>query len=263
MNDLISPLYSTLPENLSGIIEHAVHQGLAACPSVPVVFFRADDIGVPSRLFSAMIELFLRYQVPLNLAVVPSWLTQPRRDSLFKITRASSLFCWHQHGWRHMNHEKKGKKQEFGDSREHKEITSDMAKGKKRLQHLLGNAFTPFFTPPWNRCGQKTLDSLITLNYSGLSRSGGAQPIPEEPLLEFGINVDLHTRKERRPDESLRKLLDEIRTTLAAGRSGIMLHHQRMNENSIIFLDMLLNSLVQTKQVQFHHFASITGNTLP
>ncbi len=247
-----------LPE-LETRLKNAVEQGLAGGAGNASLFFRADDIGVPSPMFSAMVNLFSQYKIPLNLAVVPSWITTTRYQQLQKSTRGLSLFCWHQHGWRHRNHEIEGKKQEFGDSRTMDQLEMDIVKGRDRLRETIGHEFYPVFTPPWNRCGEKTLDILLKLGFSGVSRSIGATPVVESPLNDFQINVDLHTRKEENHAASFEKLCFEIQHSISSGTSGIMLHHQRMNENSLRLLEILLKIVYESENLQTLDFRKMAA----
>ncbi len=229
---------------LSTVLERGV-----ACALQPNVFFRADDIGVPSKNFSRMMDLFIQYRVPLCLAVVPAWLTTCRWDFMENmIAGHEDLFCLHMHGWRHINYETKGKKQEFGPSRSPHEIFHDLRMGKIRLESIMKDNFFPFFTPPWNRCSSETMQGLKQMGFYGISRSHGATPIVPEKLLEFPINVDLHTRKEKSSHQGWQNLFREIELGLESGVCGIMLHHMRMNDHAFIFLEHLLNliNLIKT-----------------
>lgn len=257
MNSSPSSLYSKNILDVKKRLHSVIEEGLADGNGNAVVFFRADDIGVPSRMFAEMISLFLKYQVPLCLAVVPAWLTESRWRSLQHAAGKSSLFCWHQHGWIHKNHEPSGKKQEFGESRSAKELRHDLLRGKTRLSSILGNEFYPVFTPPWNRCGQTTLDILENLEFHAISRSSGAAPQVSEYFKDIQVNVDLHTRKEKDPQSSVDQLLLELRNSLSSGASGIMLHHQRMNQHALSFLELLLRSLSSFRQIQHLHFQDL------
>ena len=219
------------------------------------VFFRADDVAVPGANFVRLMDLFIRYRVPLCLALVPAWLTKGRWQELERIGRsAASLWCWHQHGWRHVNHERAGKKQEFGPSRPLLNIKEDLIRGKDRLQDLMGKAFYPVFTPPWNRCDGRTLTLLKELNYRAVSRFRGSAPKPPEGLPDFAVNVDLHTRKEDKLADPWADLFSDIGTALSQRHCGIMIHHQRMNEAAFVFLEVFLQSLLRQKRLQLVHF---------
>ena len=238
---MISSLYKKLPQDTEQQLRHAIERGLENGQGEAEIFFRADDIGVPGKQFSQLIQLFLDHHLPLCLAVVPTWLTTERFQILQKVTgKDSSQWCWHQHGWLHRNHESSGKKQEFGPGRPPEKQLEDLNKGKERLFNIMGDSFAPFFTPPWNRCSLETLQGLQELNFSAVSRSHGAKPLPPPGLPDLQVNIDLHTRKEVDPEISLKSFLEELEQGIAAGSGGIMIHHQRMNRAAFDFLALLL-----------------------
>jgi hypothetical protein len=171
--------------------------------------------------------------------------------------KAPSLWCWHQHGWRHVNHEPEGKKQEFGPSRTSLRIRDDLIRGKQRLQTVMGDAFSPVFTPPWNRCDQQTLWLLRELKYSAVSRSPGAVPPSPDGLPDFAVNVDLHTRREALPLLGWEGLFSEMGSALAQGFCGIMIHHQRMNGEAFVFLEILIQALLKQRRVSLVHFTDL------
>lgn len=210
------------------------------------LFFRADDIGVPSRNFSRLTSLFSQNTIPLGLAVVPTWMTQSRWDhfqSIPEIHGKKRLWCWHHHGWRHMNHEPKGKKQEFGPSRSEHEVMKDLKRGKERLKTILGKQFIPIFTPPWNRCSEGCMRILNNLGYKGISRFDNAKPAAPDGLKDISVNVDLHTLKAPDPASEWTLLMRQLEGAVGSGWCGIMIHHQRMNDNAFLFLEWLFQEL--------------------
>jgi len=222
------------------------------------LFFRADDIGVPSRLFHQLIQLFQRHQHPLCLAVVPCWLTLKRYAAIRNITgNDNTLWCWHQHGRLHKNFEPSGKKQEFGPARSKDIIKGELTRGRERLRSLMGERLSPFFTPPWNRCSLDTAEALSELGFLAISRSVGVRPDLSPILPDIQVNVDLHTRKEATVEESLQNMLMELEKSIAGGRCGIMLHHQRMNSRAFLLLDLLLDHLVQQPQIAPRRFEEL------
>ena len=244
----ISKLWHSAPHDLASRLERCIAESLGqeSAQTPAHIFFRADDIGVPGKQFKQLIDLFKHYQAPLSLAVVPAWLTPMRWSALMKNCRdTSSLWCWHQHGWRHKNHEKHLKKQEFGPSRSTAEIESDIIRGRKRLGSLMKAHFYPVFTAPWNRCSGETLELLKNLGYRAVSRYQGARPISPKGMPDIPVNVDLHTRKETRSEDGWKNLFAELGAGLSSGFCGIMIHHQRMNDAAFVFLDSLLGHLMQ------------------
>jgi peptidoglycan/xylan/chitin deacetylase (PgdA/CDA1 family) len=227
------------------------------------LFFRADDVAVPGKNFSRLMDLFAKYGVPLSLAIVPAWLTPPRWQYLNSFEKKNPFrWCWHQHGWRHANHETEGKKQEFGDARSLAQITQDIARGKHRLEQLMAGAFYPVFTPPWNRCSADALQALKALGYAAVSRSPGSKPRAPRGLPDFSANLDLHTRKERDPAAGWHNLLRELEQAVASGFCGIMLHHQLMNPAAFDFLEILLKALTKTPAIQIMNFKGLVGRKI-
>ncbi len=226
----------SLPENT----EYKLRSILSAHRETPVLF-RVDDIGgANDQVIGTLLELFRTYSTSLNLAVVPTWINESTWKSYSDYELESSLWCWHQHGFAHINHQKAGKKSEFGSARTCTEIKTDLENGNKHLKSIMGNAFTPIFTPPWNRCSKETLDALVQLNFSASSRSSDPKKILTQNLPEFPINIDLHTRKETNAELSWKNLYEEILNAGSGEYMGFMLHHLVMNKTGFKFLEILL-----------------------
>jgi len=247
---IISPCWQASPSALASSVSH-LENLLQHAPDETELFFRADDIGVPSKNCRHMLALFARHHIPLHLAVTPAWLSETRWQILREWAgKEDSLWIWHQHGWRHQNHQKSGKKGEFGQDRSSEAKQADIIKGREKLIGLMGTDFAPVFTPPWNRFDTVTGGILAEAGYRAVSRSVGEMkkvPLPA-CLPDYAINVDLHTRSEALPQNGLQTLLDEFRQAMDSGRIGIMLHHQRMNDASFSFLDSLLSLAKKIKR---------------
>lgn len=259
-----SALWRLPPEDLQRDIHQRVRDAVSSNAYPGLVFCRADDVAVPSKHFSYMIAVFKRRRVPLSMGVVPTWLTRKRWEALRSVTGDDpALWCWHQHGYQHKNHEAEGKKCEFGAARPTAAIRRDLRRGRDRLSDIMGPAFFPAFTPPWNRCGTSTLVLLKEMGYYVVSRSKGAAPAPPRGLADFSVNVDLHTRKESDPETGRRNLLNELETALGSGFCGIMIHHQRMNGAALDFLDNLLSVLAREPGVRLVHMKDLIETETP
>ncbi len=257
-----SSLYTTRQldsdRNICVPISTSIDKGCQNSANRPLVFFRADDIGIPSRQFQQLIACFQKHRLPLCLATVPAWLTEQRLQELLGLTGAnSSQWCWHQHGRVHRNFEKIGKKQEFGPSRSKDDIQASLGKGRDRLEQFLGDDFLPVFTPPWNRCSEATIQSLVDLDFKAVSRSKGALPETIRKLPDYQVNVDLHTRKEITPQLAMDNLLMEIEEGIGSGLCGIMIHHQRMNSTALALLDILLGMIEGNRHLIPVHFGDL------
>jgi hypothetical protein len=258
MTKPVSALYLKRHQNVKDSISKSVQKGIDTSYGHIRVFFRADDIGIPSGNFQGLISCFRKHKMPLCLATVPSWLTENRRDELYSLTgKNKSQWCWHQHGVTHRNFESTGKKQEFGPSRSAHQLQHSLESGKARLTDLLGKEFLPVFTPPWNRCTADTLETLINLEFLAISRYQGAKPESPTTLPDLSVNVDLHTRKESTAELALDNLLHELERGISSGFCGIMLHHQRMNKRAFDFLDLLLYQINIEKRLNPVHFQDL------
>jgi hypothetical protein len=260
MRSFISSIWRQPPSDLAARIEACIRAARAHYGNTEpaYIYFRADDVAVPGRSFYRMMELFSHYRAPLSLAVVPAWLTQERWNSLQDTgVRSSALWCWHQHGWRHVNHETTGKNQEFGSARPHSELKDDLLKGQQRLENILGNHFYPVFTPPWNRCNLRTLELLKECRYLAVSRNYGALPPSPGKLPDLSVHIDLHTRKDRDPVSGWDRLFKTLKKDISSGRCGIMLHHQKMNAVAFDFLEILLKTLKGCQHIRLVNFKDL------
>jgi peptidoglycan/xylan/chitin deacetylase (PgdA/CDA1 family) len=244
------PMWRAVPADIAHRIENRLDAALGKRSDPVFVFFRADDAAVPGTAFFRLTEIFAKHRMPLNLAVVPAWITAPRWQTLRQRTaEPTDLFCWHQHGWRHLNHEPVGKKQEFGPTRLRSRVAADLLRGRNRLEYLLGKHFYPVFTPPWNRCGSDTLARLHAMKYAAVSRNRGSRPKPPEGLMEIPVTVDLHTLRIGPPGAAWERLLSDLDLAVSGGVCGIMIHHRVMTDAAFGFLDMLLKTVTARRRL--------------
>ena len=237
-----------LEERISSVIEKGCnHSGASRKIEL---FFRADDIAVPSKLFTQLIRTFQHHQMPLCLAVVPSWISPKRYSDLREVTgHDDALWGWHQHGRLHKNFESSGKKQEFGPARDYQSLYYQISLGQERLQSILEDSLDPYFTPPWNRCSLEAAKALKDRGFRAVSRFSGAKPECSHILPDLQVNVDLHTLKGDDPTAIFDKLLSQLEIALASRRCGIMIHHQRMNVRAFRLLDILLRELNKRSEI--------------
>ncbi|MGQ9795865.1 polysaccharide deacetylase family protein [Desulfosoma sp.] len=228
------------------------------------VFFRADDIGAAGQSFDTLCALFREHGVPLALAVVPAWLSDARMTRLLaSAPMHETLWGWHQHGWRHVNWQKTGKKSEFGDQRPLEKQWRDIWHGHMKLLDIFHDRLLPVFTPPWNRCSAATLEVLVRLGFQAVSTT---DPLPKagkpaNQLRNLRIAVDLHTRKHHDGAADYAALVQELGAALSKDTpAGIMIHHQRMTSFAFDFLDELLRQLRLSGKAKFLSFQDLLKN---
>ena len=198
-------------------------------------FFRDDDAGWADQHLYQLLDCFAAFDIPIDLAIIPTEL----RDGLVETLRQrhstnSNKLGFHQHGFSHTNHEREGRKCEFGVSRSVAQQRGDIARGADLLREKLGSALDPIFTPPWNRCSVATVSALLGVGFCALSRDASSAPLPTEKLIELPVNIDW-TKHHR--DGAIGKAL-----AAAAGspRVGVMLHHAVMEPADLSALRELL-----------------------
>jgi predicted glycosyltransferase len=223
------------------------------------LFFRDDDIDEDEESLLRLLDLFLAHGVPLNLAVIPDLLSDATvRQLLLRELWIPESLGLIQHGWTHINHEREGRKCEFGISRSLADKFTDIARGKKRLEEAFGQRFYPAFTPPWNRCTQDTFGVLDELGFVVFSKDQGDEAIQGHRFQEISTTLDLYRWKGgpalKSSDEIVPTLISQMREL---DTIGILLHHKVMDDTALTFLDQLLGELRQVPVVRFHTFKTL------
>ena len=139
------------------------------------------------------------------------------------LERAGPRLRLHQHGFAHVDHERSGRKWEFGPARSRAAQRRDIVAGRERLAELLGDAVDPVFTPPWNRCTATTGHCLAELGFRVLSRESRAPPLGIAGLREVPVHVDWVRLA---PPDAAERLAAAIRSGAPA---GVMFHHAEMD----------------------------------
>jgi peptidoglycan/xylan/chitin deacetylase (PgdA/CDA1 family) len=193
---------------------------LAAAPAPVEVFFRDDDAGWEDARLLSLADLFGAHGLPLDLAVIPRALTEDLASELLK----RPWLRLHQHGLSHANHEREGRRCEFGPSRSYDAVHADIAAGRARLRELLGDV-QPVFTPPWNRCTLDTARAVRELGFAVLSREHRAEPFGLDGLAEVPVHLDVARLEPGELDERFAGHVAE------GGPVGVMFHHAAMERD--------------------------------
>ena len=231
------------------------------------LFFRDDDAGRESDSLQRVMEAFIFYEVPLNIAVVPAWLKPAEASRLVDLKRRwPDLLCYHQHGYRHVNHAGPGKRSEFPDLRPYEAQLNDVRTGMEMLRSEMGEAFFSAFTPPWNRCSESTVEALTVLGFRLISRDAPTPGARERGLMDAPVTLDILERKNasrwhlRDPEIIVRELVEQL---CSLGCVGVMLHHQHHEGESLAFLKGLLNILGGSPAVRCISFERMKRDAAP
>jgi peptidoglycan/xylan/chitin deacetylase (PgdA/CDA1 family) len=184
------------------------------------VFFRDDDAGWDDARLLALLDRFAACGLPVDLAVIPLELDAGLARELL----ARPGVGLHQHGLAHTNHEREGRKCEFGPSRGLQAQRRDIEAGRDRLTDLLGDRVDPIFTPPWNRCTPDTGTALAELGFRVLSRESRAEPLGMPGLSELPVHIDWVRLA---PLELGARIAGAIQS---GGPVGLMFHHAVMED---------------------------------
>jgi hypothetical protein len=224
----------------------------------PAVYFRADGIGAGGCAFDAVCKLFRTFEIPLAMAVVPSWLSDIRKRQLFaSAPRSEQLWGWLQHGWRHVNWQRTGVRSEFGEHRPFEKQWRDIWQGQLKMQEVFEDHLLPVFTPPWNTMSGATLRVLKELRFKGISAFGSLHRglKHSSSFKNIRIQLDLHARDGKDGGTDFENLLGEIQTLIGRKEPfGVMIQHHRMTAFAFQFLYELLYFLKYQARARFLSF---------
>jgi len=223
------------------------------------IFLRDDDADDDLETLRHLFDVTLASAVPLNLAVIPDALTEAGIRLLDNHKHLHpTLVELHQHGWSHLNHEKEGRKCEFGVSRTFDQQLEDISKGKALLEERFKDKFYPVFTPPWNRCTDDTLKALDRLGFKVFSKDKGKERATGFSFQEISTTLDLYRWKGnptmKSPEEIVEQLVQQME---GDDPIGLLLHHKVMGQEEFKLLDQLLCVLRTSANVKFHTFQSL------
>ena len=198
-------------------------------------FFRDDDAGWCDERLLALLDLFGRRGLPIDVAAIPRSVTPALASELrSRVEAAPERLAVHQHGFAHLNHEPEGRKCEFGPSRPREVQQREIESGRRLLADVHGLPASDIFTPPWNRCTEATGEALRAAGFRVLSRDATARPLGAGGLYELPVRVDWFARRKgvRLSPEGLGALLAG-----AAGAPltpvGVMFHHELMDDDEL------------------------------
>jgi len=227
-------------------------------------FFRDDDAGWCDERLFALLDLFERHALPIDLAAIPRAMTAALASELrARTTAAPGRLAVHQHGFAHLNHEREGRKCEFGPSRSRELQQQDIESGRRILSEEHGLHACGVFTPPWNRCTEATGQALLASGFRILSRDATARPLGLAGLDELPVRFDWFARR-----KGLRLNMEESGALLAETASapaspvGVMFHHELMDEGELKRADELLALLAAHPSARCRLMSALAKVTL-
>lgn len=232
-------------------------RGPQAAP--PRLFFRDDDVDEDEPTLRRLLRLFAERNTPVNLGVIPGRLTAACVELLAHAAGAApAKLELNQHGWRHINHEREGRKCEFGPSRSYAEQSADIAQGRERMTEAFGTNWFPVFVPPWNRCTEDTCRALDHLGFRAISAKRGGSVVTGYRFEEISITLDIYSWNGGARLKSPEEVIDDLIAQLSGRQTiGVALHHKVMDERAFSFMASLLDTLASHQTARFHTFQSL------
>lgn len=226
------------------------------------VFFRDDDVGWSMHRLRPLCERFATHAAPLDLALIPGAINSLAVAEINDIVADFDEWVrMHQHGYVHVNHQRQGRKCEFGSDRSEHDQQQDISAGQARLENLFGDRIEPVFTPPWNRCNSHTGEVLRRQGFKVLSRMRSAGEPTTEALLEVPVAVDW--LKKKNGERLCHTALLEYAEQAFAGNNvvGIMLHHEHMDDDDLDRFDVFLGALARSPSVTFKSIMEVFADS--
>ena len=148
-----------------------------------------------------------------------------------------------QHGYSHNNYSKE-EQSEYPENRDEELVKSEIILGRDKLKDLFGNKFINVFIPPWFEIDKKFQKIIKRENFVAMSNYWGNH-INEFNLIEANCQVDLVDWDRAYTFGGEEFVLNQIINELENDSSniGILLHHERMGEESYSFLNKLITIL--------------------
>jgi len=197
-------------------------------------WWRDDDLSAPGPELDRLLgHARVLAAVPL-LAVIPAGAGAALAGRLDGEPVAIGV-----HGWSHANHERQGRKAEFGPSRPLDRARSDLARARARIRDLFGPRAASILVPPWNRIRPDLVGELPGLGFDLLSTHGlQPAPGPVAGLVQVNTHLDVIAwRGDRRfigTDAMARELAGRLAVRRTAGQVepvGLLTHHLVMSQS--------------------------------
>jgi predicted deacetylase len=236
---------------------------LEDAPAPVTIFVRDDDAGWDDARLFALLDLFEQHDAPIDLAVIPTALHPGLAAELLRRRDATGgRIGLHQHGFSHTNHQRHGRRCEFGSERSFTAQRADLSEGRRILRDAFGEQLDSIFTPPWNRCTEATPALLAELGFTALSRDRGAKPA-QHALQEIAVDLDWskHWREGGAPALAA-AFAHTLRERAADSQPlGLMLHHAVMHQDELCLLKEVLHALSAHPQVRWRSMRDLLRPT--
>lgn len=213
------------------------------------LWWRDDDAGRDHPALARLLTLAERHDLPVALAVVPTWLDADARTRIASCRLAIVL----QHGYAHADHAAPGAKPIELGGRDPAVIAAELGRGRAILIEAFGTGHLAALVPPWNRIDAELVPRLPGLGFVGLSTFGRRPASAPAPgLAQANTHVDPVDWRGTRLFVGEAAALASLLQALEADEPiGILTHHLVLDEPGWRFLDRLFDLVGRHPAVRF------------
>jgi hypothetical protein len=210
----------------------------------PRLWWRDDDVRVPSDSLEHLLLLADRHRAPVALATIPDADLAALADALSAYPRVKVI----QHGCDHVDRNRGGgMSSEFAPDAAPADIAATIAAGWGRLSII--RRTIPVYAPPWNVLLPNTREALQSTPLRAVSVYG-ASTANDDGLPEINTHIDImkwRPARFRGEPEILIRLWRQLRARRLGGRweepIGLLTHHKNLDPAAWSFLERLLGRL--------------------
>ncbi len=212
------------------------------------LWWRDDDAVYPSAKLDRLLALTARYEITPLLAVIPAKAAPALAERLRELPVDVA-----QHGYAHANRAQRGSKScEFPDTLPRELAKTLLENGRRRMDALFGERWSPIFVPPWNRFAEDHKALLPAAGIMAFSSFGKAAIEQSAGLRYLNTHLDVMRWRPERGFAGTEACLSVLVGELAARRSGaqapdepigLLTHHLVHDEAAWSFLERLCERL--------------------
>ncbi|MBB3934115.1 glycosyltransferase [Aureimonas phyllosphaerae] len=205
------------------------------------LWWRDDDAAEPCDALDRLLEVRVRLNLPLALAVSPR-LASDRLAT--RLSREPDHLAVIVHGIRHANNAPPGRKSCELGYRPAGEILEGLREGLGSLRALFGPRVRPLLAPPWNRIDDELVPHLRASGYRGLSTFGPRKAAGRNGLAVVNTHCDPIAWRHGRGLADEADILEKLVRDLDRDEPiGILTHHLAHDRRIWHFVERLLQRL--------------------
>lgn len=211
-----------------------------------LLWFRDDDVYQKDSSLERLLSFMTCHQLPVLLCAIPGLL---RSECVEWLKKAPSLMIA-QHGYKHENHVAQGENSNeltvrYGADK----LLEQMIHGRTLLKKCFSDAFIDIFVPPFYEIDDE-IYSLMEKNNFSIFSIWGNNEIRHNSTIEINGQIDFVDWNKGYTFGGVHYVLSQLNIQLElliSGNGGevigIILHHERMGDESYAFIEDLMKTI--------------------